>query len=182
MRKKLLIALAVVGALILAFAGVVAMQPSDFRVSRSAEMAAAPDKVFAHVDDFHLWDAWSPWAKLDPNAKTSFDGPSSGKGASFHWDGNNDVGEGSMTITDSRPHELVRIRLDFVRPFAGTSDVEFAFQPKGEHTDVTWTMSGKNNFLGKAFSLFIDCDAMMGPEFDKGLANLKSIVEKPAAE
>jgi hypothetical protein len=174
MIKKILIGLAV---LLVVLAVVISMQPDDFRMSRSATMAAPPTAVFEQINDFHKWDAWSPWAKLDPNSKVSFEGPTSGKGAIFKWSGNSEVGEGQQTIVDSRPGELVRIKLDFVRPMAGTSDVEFTFKPEGANTLVTWSMSGKNNFIGKAMSLAMDCEKMMAPYFEKGLASIKAIVE-----
>jgi hypothetical protein len=172
----LLALVAIVGVL----AVVIAMQPSDFRVSRSATMAAAPQAVFDQVNNFHNWDAWSPWAKLDPNAKNTFEGPSSGTGSVLRWAGNHEVGEGSMTIVESRPHDLVRIRLDFVKPFEGTSDVEFILEPKGDQTAVTWSMAGKNNFIAKAISLVMDCEKMVGGYYEQGLANIKAIVETPS--
>jgi hypothetical protein len=162
---------------------VIAMQPSDFRVSRSATMAAPQAAVFEQVNDFHKWDAWSPWVKLDPNAKITFEGPSTGVGSKFHWDGDSNVGAGSMTILKSEPNDHVHIKLDFIRPFAGTSDVHFALKPEGDGTNVTWSMEGKNNFIGKAISLVIDCDKMIGDNYEKGLSNMKSIVEaEPKAE
>jgi uncharacterized protein YndB with AHSA1/START domain len=171
---KILIALSV---LVVAFLGVVAMQPSDFRVTRSAVLAAPPEVVFAQVNDFHNWEAWSPWADLDPQAKETFEGPDRGEGAVLHWDGNSEVGAGNMTITESRPHELILIRLEFIRPFAGVSTTEFAFQPEGEGTKVAWTMSGKNDFIGKAISLFLDCEKLVGEQFEEGLENMRAIVE-----
>jgi hypothetical protein len=174
MFKKILLGLA---ALIAVFLIVVAMQPDEFRVSRSATVAASPDRVFAQVNDFHNWQAWSPWAKLDPNAKATFEGPPAGEGAVFIWAGNNEVGEGRMTVMQSRPSELVLIKLDFVKPMEGTSDVEFTFKPQNNDTVVTWTMSGQNNFIGKAICLIMNQDKMIGGYFEKGLANLKSIVE-----
>jgi carbon monoxide dehydrogenase subunit G len=156
---------------------VIAMRPADFKVSRSATFAASPAAVFEQVNDFHKWDAWSPWAQMDPNAKNTFEGPTSGEGAKFSWVGNSDVGEGSMTIVESRPNELVRYRLDFVKPMAGTSDTEMKIEPQGDQTKLTWSMSGKNNFIAKAFGLFVDCEEMVGEQFEKGLASLKSIVE-----
>jgi len=175
--KKILIALVI---LVAGFAGVVAMQPSEFKVERAATIAAPPANVFQHVDDLHKWDAWSPWAKLDPNAKNTFDGPSGGKGAAMSWAGNNDVGEGKMTISESRPNELVQFKLEFYKPMAGVADAEFTFKPEGGGTVVTWTMSGKNDFAGKAISLVMDCDAMVGGQFEKGLASLKAIIEGAA--
>jgi len=157
---------------------VIATRPTDFRVSRSTKMSARPEAVFAQVNDFHNWEVWSPWAKMDPNAKSTFEGPSSGTGAIFRWDGNKDVGAGSMTILESRPNDLVRIKLDFIRPFAGTNDVKFLLEPAGNNeTAVTWSMAGKNNFMAKAIGLFMDCEKMVGDQYDKGLASIKLIVE-----
>src|SRR5579871_5412323 len=142
--------LLVFAALVAGFAGFVAMQPEDFRIVRAATISAPAEDVFAQVNDFHNWEAWSPWAKLDPAAKNSFEGPSSGTGAIFKWSGNDQVGEGKMTLTESRPPERIAIQLEFIRPFAATNDVEFTFHPASGQTIVTWSMSGKNNFVGKA--------------------------------
>src|SRR5262245_54690242 len=118
------------------------MQPADFRIERKGTFAAAPADVFGQVNDFHNWEAWSPWAKLDPTCKNTFAGAAAGTGAIFSWDGNNKVGAGRMTITESKPHELVRIRLEFLRPFKTTNTTEFVVKPEGSQTTLTWTMSG----------------------------------------
>src|SRR5262245_35301084 len=133
-KKILLRTLLVVVALIVLFVIVVALQPASYSVSRSAVMNAPPSAPFAQVNDFHNWDGWSPWAKLDPEAKNSFDGSASGAGAKFAWDGNEKVGEGNMIITESKADELVRIKLTFIKPFADTCDVEFTFKPQGDKT------------------------------------------------
>src|SRR5262245_11479524 len=153
-----------------------------FTVSRSATVAAAPAEVFTHVNDFHRWEAWSPWAKLDPKSKVSFEGADSGRGAVFKWSGNSEVGEGSMTIVDSQPPRQIRIELTFVRPYASTAHTVFDFAPAGSGTTVSWTMSGKNdNFIAKAFCLVMGGpNRMIGPDFEKGLAQMKAIVEKGA--
>lgn len=174
MIQKTLIGLAVLTAI---FAIVIATRPDDFRITRATTIAAPPATVFAQVNDLHLWDAWSPWAKLDPECKVTFSGAAAGKGAEFHWAGNSEVGEGHQTITESTPSQLVRMKLDFIKPFKASNDVEFTFQPDATGTVVTWTMSGKNNFLGKAFSLVMDCETMLGPQFEKGLASLKAVSE-----
>ena len=174
MITKILIILA---AIVAAFAIIVALQPSDFRVTRTTTISAPPPAVFAEVNDFHKWDAWSPWAKLDPAAKNSFDGPAAGTGAMFKWSGNNEVGEGSMTITESRPSDLIRFKLDFTKPFEATNTTEFTFKPEGNQTMVTWSMFGTNNFIAKAFCLFNSMDKMVGGQFEKRLASIKSIVE-----
>jgi Polyketide cyclase / dehydrase and lipid transport len=174
MLKKTLIVLAL---LFVVLVIVIAARPGEFRVSRSATMAAPPEAVFPHVNELKKWDAWSPWAKLDPNARNTFGGPSAGQGASMSWAGNNEVGEGKMTISESRPNELVKLMLEFYKPMAGTSEVEFSFKPEGNGTVVTWTMSGKNDFIGKAVCLFMNMDKMVGGQYEKGLASLKAIAE-----
>jgi Polyketide cyclase / dehydrase and lipid transport len=127
MLVKILIAFAVVVAGLVV---VIALQPAEFRVSRRATIAAPAPVVFAQVNDFHNWTAWSPWAKLDPAMKQTYEGASAGAGAVYTWVGNREVGEGRMTIVESRASDLVRLRLDFVKPFAGTSVAEFTFGPR----------------------------------------------------
>ncbi len=173
MLKKILIGL-FIG--IVALVIVINMQPSEFRVSRSLLITAPASKVFEQVNDFRNWQAWSPWAKLDPNAKAIFEGPSSGVGATFKWVGNDMVGEGVETITESKP-DLIRIRLEFLKPFKATNMAEFTFKPQGDQTWVTWSMYGQNNFISKAMGLIMNCDKMIGEQFEKGLASLKSITE-----
>ncbi|MGH8046217.1 MAG: SRPBCC family protein [Chthoniobacterales bacterium] len=174
MFAKILIGLALI---VVVFVAIVAMQPSEFRVSRSTTIDAPPAMVFDQINNLHNWQEWSPWAKLDPLCKITFEGPPAGVGASFSWAGNDQVGVGKMTNIESMPNDRVRFRLDFVKPFAGTSEAKFSFQPSGNQTVVTWTMSGKNNFIAKAVSLFMNCDAMLGPQFEKGLSQLKSLAE-----
>jgi uncharacterized protein YndB with AHSA1/START domain len=165
---------------VVVFVLVVALQPSEFHVVRSATISASPAEVFAQVNDFHNWEAWSPWAKLDPACKNTFEGAPAGTGAVFKWSGNDQVGEGSMTILESRPPEQIRIKLDFVRPFESTCNVEFQFKPEGEQTAVTWSMAGENNFIGKVFCLFMNMDKTLGGEFEKGLAQMKAVTEAAA--
>jgi hypothetical protein len=174
MLIEILIALAVI---IVVFVIIVATRPSEFAVTRTANTSAPAAVVFTFVNDLHKWEAWSPWAKLDPAAKNSFEGPPSGTGAIFAWSGNNKVGEGRMTITESRPSEFIRFNLEFMRPFKGTNTAEFTFKSRGNQTVITWSMSGKNNFISNTFGLFVDCDKMIGGQFEKGLADLKSVSE-----
>jgi uncharacterized protein YndB with AHSA1/START domain len=174
MLKKVLIAAAVLVAL---FVIIVALQPSEFRVARSATIAAPPPAVFAQVNDFHKWEAWNPWGKIDPAMKHTYEGAPAGIGAIYSWAGNNEVGEGRMTIAESRPSDLIRINLEFFKPFAGNSTAEFTFKPEGDRTIVTWSMTGNNNFMAKAIHLFMNMDKMIGGQFDKGLASMKSVAE-----
>ena len=176
MLTKILIALAVIVVLMVL---VVLLQPDDFRVARTAALSAPTPAIFAQVNDFRRWEAWSPWAKLDPAMKVTYEGAASGEGAGYRWSGNNEVGEGRSTIIESQPNERIRMKLEFVRPFAGTNDVEFTFKPDGEQTLVTWSMSGKKNFMCKAVGLFMNCEKMCGAQFEQGFASLRAIVETP---
>jgi hypothetical protein len=171
--------LAAVAAVIVVFLLVVALQPSDFKVERSATMRAPAPAAFAQVNDFQNWQAWSPWEKVDPALKRQYEGPKAGTGAVYAWQGNKDVGEGRMTIMESRPGELVRIKLEFFKPFAATNTAEFSFKPAGaDTTAVTWSMAGQNSFLSKAICLFVDMDRMVGGMFEQGLNQMKTIVER----
>lgn len=178
MVKKVIVGVgAVMVAVVLVFVVVVSMQPADFKITRSTTIKTTPDKVFEQVNDFHKWEAWSPWAKLDPTMKTTYSGPPAGKGASYAWAGNSEVGEGRMTINASEPNDHVGIDLEFIKPFSAHNATDFTFKPDGDKTNVTWTMAGKNNFVAKAFSLFVDMDKMVGADFEKGLAQMKTFAE-----
>ena len=178
MIKKVLIGVAAVIAI---FVLVVVTRPATFRVARSLPIAAAPGVLFDQANDHHKFSAWNPFLKLDPNVKNTYSGPDSGVGAVCSWDGNKDIGAGSSTITESKPGELVRMRMDWKRPMEGTATVDFTFKPEGDKTVVTWAMYGQNGFMGKLMSLFFDCDKMCGPQFEKGLADLAKIVQAAPA-
>lgn len=174
MLITILIGLAVVVGL---FFIIVASRPSDFRVTRSAVITAPAETVFAQVNQLRQWEAWNPWGKLDPNIRMTYAGPPAGVGASYAWAGNSKVGEGRNTIVESKPGELVRFRLEFFKPMKAVNAAEFTFRTEGAETTVTWTMTGKNNFVGKLFGLIIGCDKMIGGQFEKGLADMKSVEE-----
>jgi len=174
MLKIILIALAVIVVVLIV---IVALQPSEYRVARSTTISAPPAAVFAQVNDFHKWEAWNPWGKIDPAMKQAYEGAPAGIGAIYTWTGNKEVGEGRMTITESCPSELIRITLEFFKPFAATNTAEFTFKPEGNQTAVTWSMFGEKNFMAKVIHLFMSMDKMIGGQFEKGLADMKSIVE-----
>ncbi|WP_108681017.1 SRPBCC family protein [Methyloceanibacter sp. wino2] len=180
MFKKILLVLLV---LIGAFAIYVALQPDEYRVERSVTVAAPAGTVFGNVDNLRKWEAWSPWAKLDPDAKVAFEGPEAGKGAAMTWDGDDNVGAGKMTIVESDPDKAVNIEVTFTRPFEGGTNSDFSFTPKAdptgsEQTEVTWAMHGTHNFVEKAFCVVFNGLGMMGNDIDKGLSRLKSVSEQ----
>jgi hypothetical protein len=169
-------------AVVALFLVVAALQPSEFKISRSISIAAPPEVVFSEVNDFHKMNGWSPWLDPDPTAKLTYEGPSSGIGASFSWEGNAKVGAGRLTITESHPDSLVRINMEFLKPLKNTSMADFTLQGDKDHTLVTWSMYGKRPFLGKVVGLLVNMDKMVGGNFEKGLAKLKTISETTAAK
>lgn len=155
-------------------------QDDKFSLSRNALLPASPGEVFEQVNNLRNWNAWSPWARMDPDARNTFEGPESGLNASMSWAGNKNVGEGKMTIIESRPGELVRFRLDFYKPFKGTNQAEFTFRPENGGTHVTWTMTGDKNFMAKAMHLVMDCEKIVGSQFEDGFKNLDKVLKKAA--
>ena len=174
MLKKILIGL---GALFGVLLIVIALRPATFHLERSINVAAPTEAAFAQVNDFHAWSKWSPWEKLDPAMKRSYEGPPSGVGAKYAWVGNKEVGEGRMTIQQSEPSSIV-VKLEFLKPFAATNTASFAFAPTSDGgSKVTWAMDGNLDFMGKAVHLFMDMEKMLGPDFEKGLSELKVAAE-----
>ena len=175
MFKKIAIVIAVLIAGVLIFA---ATKPDTFSIQRAASIKAPPEKVFALINDFKRWDAWSPWEKKDPAMKRTFGAVTSGKGATYAWDGNKDVGQGSMEIVESSAPGKVALKLDFVKPFEAHNLVTFTLEPKGDATNVTWAMEGPTPYFAKIIHVFLDMDSMVGKDFEAGLAGLKAIAEK----
>ncbi len=177
MARKILIGIAaVLGILII----VIAMRPATFHIERSIVMNAPPVVPFGEVNDFHQWAAWSPYEKLDPQMKKTFEGPPSGLGAIYRWDGNNKAGAGSSTIVTSEKPSRVLIKLDFTKPFEASNLATFTFTPEGAGTKVTWAMDGHNNFVSKAFGLVMNMDALIGDDFATGLTTMKAVSESKA--
>jgi len=155
-----------------------ALRPNILSVERSATIKAPAEKIFAFINDFDRWAAWSPYEKKDPAMKRARSGAPQGKGSVYAWDGNNQVGKGRMEIADTAPPSKVTINLDFEKPFAGHNVVVFTLEPKGEATAVTWAMRGKAAYIAKVMGIFVDMDRMIGRDFKAGLANLKLIAER----
>jgi uncharacterized protein YndB with AHSA1/START domain len=178
MLKKISIGLGAGCALLLI---TIALQPATFHIERSITVAAPPESVFAQVNDFHAWTAWSPWEKRDPAMTRSYEGAPAGASAKYAWAGNREVGAGRMTIEQSTPSSQIVIKLEFLEPFAATHTATFTFRKTPDGTKTTWAMDGSNTFVGKAMHLVMDMDKMVGPDFERGLASLKAVSEKAAA-
>ncbi len=174
----MLTALIFIAILLIAFLVIASLRPSTFSLSRSADIKAPPEKIFPHLNDFKNWGAWSPWEKMDPDLKRSFSGSASGKGALYSWVGNKKVGEGNMEITRSVPSSNIELNLNFLKPFKASNVTEFKITPNGNMTNVHWEMRGPLNLMMKVMHMFMNMDSMVGKDFEAGLANLKSIVER----
>jgi hypothetical protein len=173
MLKKILIGIVViVGAALI----VAAFRPAEFEVHRSAVIQAPPERIQRLIDDFHQWGRWSPWEKLDPDMQRTYGGPPSGRGATYAWSGNSKVGKGRMEILDTSP-DGVKIDLWFLAPIEGRNLARFDFAPKDGGTEVTWTMTGRQPYVGRVMGLFMSMDRMIGGDFERGLAQLKAAAE-----
>ncbi|TAL04205.1 MAG: polyketide cyclase [Rhodospirillaceae bacterium] len=164
--------------LIAAILAYTATKPSTFRVQRSARINASPEKIFPLINDFHSWVSWSPYENRDPDMRRTYGTITGGKGATYAWDGNKNVGQGSMEIVVASPPSNLTIKLDFMKPFEAHNTAEFTLEPVGDSTVVTWAMDGPQPYVAKVMSLFFNMDKMIGKDFEAGLANLKTAVEK----
>ncbi len=155
-----------------------ATRPDAFRIERNIVIQAPPDKVFALIDNFRQWPLWSPWEGLDPALKRQYEGPDAGRGTIYSWEGNNQVGSGRMEILESTPSTLVRIKLDFFKPFEAHNTAEFTLEAQGSTTRVVWAMFGPNPYMAKLMQLFFSMERMVGGQFEQGLAQMKAAAEK----
>ena len=153
------------------------MANDTFTVERSTTINASPERVYPLLADFHHWPKWSPWEALDPNMQRIYNGAESGEGAIYEWEGNRKAGEGRMEITEADEPSKVKIQLDFVKPFKSSNTTTFELSGSGDSTDVHWSMVGPKTFMTKVMGIFKSMDKMIGPDFEKGLANLKDVAE-----
>jgi hypothetical protein len=160
------------------FLGYVALKSADFRITRSRSIQAPPEAIFALINDLHGFNRWNPFAQNDPLLKLDYSGPQAGVGANYTWSSTGKSGQGSMEITESRAPSLVKMRLEFVKPFSARNAAEFSLVPAGSATTVTWSMTGRNSYMHKLMGTILNFDKMVGGEFVKGLKNLQVLVER----
>lgn len=175
MIKTIAMVLALLIAALLMYA---ATKPDSFRIERSTTIKAPPEKIFALINDFHQWEAWSPWEKIDPALKRTYSGAANGVGAVYEWSGNKDIGQGRMEIVESVPSAKVMLKLDFVTPFEAHNKVDFTLAQQGDVTKVTQAMYGPSPYISKLMTIFFSIEKMVGKKYEEGLTNLKAIAEK----
>ena len=173
--------LAIIAAVVVVVAAAVliyaATRPDSFRVQRTASIKAPPEEIFAQINDLRAHGAWSPWERKDPGMKRTYTGPQAGKGATYEWEGNKEIGQGRMEIAEAVAPSKVTMKLDFIRPFEAHNIAEFVLQSAGDSTSVTWAIYGPSPYISKVMTMFFDMDKMIGKEFESGLANLKALAE-----
>ncbi len=174
MLKKIALTLAAVLVLVLAYA---AVQSPDYVISREITINSTPEKIFPYLNNSKLAESWSPWMELDPQAKMTYSGPDAGPGSKASWDSEGKLGVGGATIIESVPNERVDLKLEYTKPFEMTQDAQYAIRSDADRSVVSWSVRGKNNFIGRIMCIFMDMDKMVGANFEKGLANLKAKVE-----
>jgi hypothetical protein len=174
LRSTALILIGVVALILI----VAAFRPDSYSVSRSTTIAATPEKIGPFLQNFHNFASWSPWQHLDPNMAITYSGNETGPGAMYSWEGNSKAGKGSMVeLTASRLQ--TKVTVNFIKPFASQSLSTYDLTPQPDGTTrVTWTMSGKSNYMSKVMTTFVSMDKMIGGDFDQGLANLKKVAER----
>jgi len=176
-RFMVLTILIILAGLLVVLLIIAATRPNHFRIERALRIGAPAEKIFPHIMDFHRWQAWSPWEKLDPAMRRTHSGATSGTGAVYEWEGNKKVGKGRMEIVETVPPRAITIKLDFLAPFEAHNVSEFVLEGNSDATTVTWSIHGPNSFMSKVMGLFVNMDKMIGKDFDTGLANLKHVVE-----
>lgn len=180
--KILLVILLVLLAIVVVAVLVAASRPDAFRVERSTLIKAPAERIYPLIEDFRKWRDWSPFEDLDPDLKRSYGGAERGIGATYAWEGSGKAGAGRMEIVEAEAPRRVLIDLDFTKPFETRNKAEFTIVPEAGAMRVTWAMSGPNPLVAKLMQLVMSVDKMVGGEFEKGLASLKALAERPAVE
>jgi hypothetical protein len=155
---------------------IAAAKPDTFRVERTATVQVPAERILALINDMRQFNTWNPYSRKDPAMRGRYEGPSSGPGAAYHFDGNRDVGKGSLRILDTAPHK-VTLQLHMVEPFECRNTVEFILSPQGGGTQVTWAMQGPAPYVSRLMGTVFNLDRMIGQDFEAGLASLKQIAE-----
>jgi len=156
------------------------MADDTYTVERSTSIAASPERIYERIADFHRWSAWSPWEDIDPELRRTYSGAGSGTGAVYAWSGNRKAGQGRMEITEATKPSKIAIDLAFEKPFKARNTTVFQIRPDASGSIVTWTMTGQKTLMTKIMGIFVSMEKFIGPDFEKGLAQLKASTETTA--
>ena len=149
---------------------------SPYKVERSTEIDTPASAVYEQIIAHKNRGAWSPWESKDPNMTKGYEGPEAGVGSIYTWSSENeDVGTGRMEVLEVRENEYMKNELSFTEPFESTSTIEWNLTEENGVTKAVWTNSGE---MPAMMSMFMDLDEQLGPDFEKGLANLKKLCEE----
>ncbi len=171
--------------IVILFLGIIGIiAPKEFNMSRRIIINSDKSAVYKVLADYSRMIEWSPWAKLDPACKYEYSGNAGEVGHSYSWKGNKDVGSGTMTLTEVVPDDNLTFSLKFLEPFESEADGKWIMKDTTDGTLVTWTFHTQHNFVNSIFMYFMDMEKMLGPDYEKGLASLKEVIEnaKPAYE
>jgi hypothetical protein len=174
MLKKIL--LAVLG-VVVAILGYAWFRSPDMAISRELLIAASAETIFPFINDSQKANGWMPWTESDPGVKMVYSGPSAGVGSKSSWDSQGQMGTGEAVVIESIPNQSVKTQLTYTKPMAMSQLAEVSLSSQGDGTLVRWSVSGKMGFFFRLMGVFVNCDKMIGAEFEKGLANLKKQVE-----
>ncbi len=173
-------ALLFIGVVIAVFLAYVAVQPSEYTISRETVVHAKPEVVFPYMNNVKKTNEWMPWSDMDKEVKMSYAGPEEGVGAISSWESSGQMGVGKATVVESVPNASVKTKIEYFKPMTMQQVSDFTLTPVAEGTKVRWSVNGHNNFVGRVFCVFMNMDKMVGGSFEAGLGKLKKMVEGSA--
>lgn len=161
----------------LALVAYAATRPDTFEIKRSTMIAAPAAVIFPLINNLRGFNRWNPFLLKDQATRLTYQTIEEGPGAVYGWEGNRDLGKGRLEVVGSVPHSRIEMKLHMIEPMVAQNRVVFALEPAGEMTKVTWTMDGPQPLISKVMGLFLNFEAMVGADFEKGLQRMKAIAE-----
>ena len=174
MFKKISIAIGIVVGLFLIY---VALQPAEYTISRELLINASSETLFPYINNSEQTSTWMPWKESDPKAVMTYSGPAEGVDSKSSWDSEGSMGTGEALVIESIPLLSVKTQLTYIKPMEMKQLAEIKLKPTDGGTVVHWSVSGSNPFWGRVFCVLFNMPKMIEGEFDKGLNNLKKMVE-----
>lgn len=155
----------------------VALKPSACTISREIVIQASPEALFSYINNSKKMNDWMPWQDSDPGVKMQYSGPEEGVGSKSSWDSNGKMGVGNAVVIESIPNKSVKTQLTYTKPMEMSQLAEVTLTPVDGATKVKWSVDGHNGFLFRLMGIIMNVEKMVGGEFEKGLAKLKTVAE-----